>query len=96
MEHINNHPIGKKKLKDITRYHYQDFINEFSKHHSKESIRKLNGYIRTSLDDAVYEGLIVKNPTFKVSYRASNPNKSEDSKYINLKDYEVLKQRFDD
>ena len=31
MEHINNHPIGKKKLKDITRYHYQDFINEFSK-----------------------------------------------------------------
>ena len=85
MEHINNHPIGKKKLKDISRYHYQDFINEFSKHHSKESIRKLNGYIRTSLDDAVYEGLIAKNPTFKVSYRANNPNKSEDSKYINLK-----------
>ncbi|MEJ7356035.1 tyrosine-type recombinase/integrase, partial [Staphylococcus haemolyticus] len=92
IEHINNHPIGKKKLKDLSRYHYQDFINEFSKHHSKESIRKLNGYIRTSLDDAVYEGLIAKNPTFKVSYRASKPNKSEDSKYINLKDYEMLKQ----
>lgn len=92
IEHINNHPIGKKKLKDLSRYHYQDFINEFSKNHSKESIRKLNGYIRTSLDDAVYEGLISKNPTFKVSYRASKPNKSEDSKYINLKDYELLKQ----
>ncbi|MEJ7240342.1 site-specific integrase, partial [Staphylococcus epidermidis] len=45
IEHINNHPIGKKKLKDLSRYHYQDFINEFSKNHSKESIRKLNGYI---------------------------------------------------
>ena len=27
-----------------------------------------------------------------MSYRASKPNKSEDSKYINLKDYEILKQ----
>ncbi|EGQ4198935.1 site-specific integrase [Staphylococcus pseudintermedius] len=92
IEHISKHPVGKKKLKDLSRYHYQDFINEFSKTHSKESIRKLNGYIRTSLDDAVYEGLITKNPTFKVSYRASNPNKSEDSKFINLKDYEILKR----
>lgn len=92
IEHINAHSIGKKKLKDLTRYHYQEFINDFSKNHSKESIRKLNGYIRTSLDDAVYEGLIAKNPTYKVNYKANNPNKSEESKYINLKDYEKLKQ----
>ncbi|MBI5972173.1 MULTISPECIES: tyrosine-type recombinase/integrase [Staphylococcus] len=92
IEHINDHSIGQKSLKDLTRYHYQNFINDFSKNHSKETIRKLNGYIRTSLDDAVYEGLIAKNPTFKVSYRATNPHKSEDSKFINLTDYEKLKQ----
>ncbi|ALM56686.1 site-specific integrase [Staphylococcus equorum] len=92
IEHIKQHSIGNKKLKDVTRYHYQEFINEFAKEHSKETIRKLNGYIRTSLDDAVYEGLLAKNPTFKVKYRANNPNKSEDSKYINLQDYEVLKK----
>lgn len=92
IKHISEHSIGKKPLKDISRYHYQNFINDFSKSHSKESIRKLNGYIRTSLDDAVYEGLITKNPTFKVNYKASNPNKSEDSKFINLEDYEKLKQ----
>ena len=60
IKHISEHSIGKKSLKNISRYHYQNFINDFSKSHSKESIRKSNGYIRTSLDDAVYEGLITK------------------------------------
>ncbi|MFC1256486.1 MULTISPECIES: tyrosine-type recombinase/integrase [Staphylococcus] len=92
IEHIKNNSIGNKKLKDISRYHYQEFINEFSKKHSKETIRKLNGYIRTSLDDAVYEGLISKNPTFKVKYKANNPVKSENSKYLDIQDYEKLKR----
>lgn len=92
IEHIKSHAIGSIKLKDITRYSYQEFINDFSKKHSKETIRKLNGYIRTSLDDAVYEGLISKNPTFKVKYRANNPNKTEESKYLDIKEYEKLKK----
>lgn len=92
IEHINEHSIGKKKIMDISRYHYQNFINDFSTKHSKETIRKLNGYIRTALEDAVYEGLITKNPTYKVNYRSSVSNKSEDSKYISLKEYEKLKR----
>ncbi|UVI92165.1 site-specific integrase [Staphylococcus aureus] len=89
---IKNHNIGNRQLKDITRYHYQEFINEFASNHSKSTVGKLNSRLRTALEDAVYEGLITKNPAFKVSYRASNPQKTEESKFINLYDYEKLKQ----
>ncbi|EZY71840.1 tyrosine-type recombinase/integrase [Staphylococcus aureus] len=92
INHIKGHSIGKRKLKDISRYHYQEFINDFATNHSKATVRKLNGRLRTALEDAIYEGLLTKNPTFKVSYRAGNPQKTEESKFINLRDYERLKQ----
>lgn len=72
----------------------QQFINEFSKTHSKETIRKLNRYIKSSLDDAVYKGLLPKNITYKVTFNGSNPPKDEQSKFINLVEYETLKQYF--
>lgn len=94
IKHIGNHSFSQTSLKSLTRNMYQQFINEFSKTHSKETIRKLNGYIRSSLDDAVYEGLLPKNITYKVTFKGSNPPKDEQSKFINLVEYETLKQYF--
>lgn len=92
INHIKSHSIGNMKLKNVTRYHYQEFINDFAANRSKDTVRKINAPIKAALDDAVYEGFILKNPAFKVTYRAKKPQKTEDSKYINLTDYEKLKQ----
>ncbi len=50
------------ELSKINRQVYQKFINDYSKEHAKETIRKTNGAIRSALDDALYDGLIFKNP----------------------------------
>ena len=48
------------ELSKINRQVYQKFINDHSKEHAKETIRKTNGAIWSALDDALYDGLIFK------------------------------------
>lgn len=92
IKHINNTSLYDTPLNKLSRQQYQKFINEFAMSHSKETIRKLNGKIKSSLEDAVFEGLIKKNITYKVEYRGQVPAKSEDTKFISLKEYSKLKQ----
>lgn len=94
LQHIQNDKIGKVELSSLNRQMYQKFINDFSKTHAKETIRKTNGAIRSALNDAMYDGLINKNPTYKVSYKAGNETKSESEKYVSLTEYEKLKEYF--
>ncbi|UVJ08989.1 site-specific integrase [Staphylococcus aureus] len=89
---LSKHKIGELRLHDITRRQYQKFINEFARNHSNETIRKLNGKISSSIDDAVYEGLIKKNFTYKVTYNGMIKPQDEDAKFISLKEYSKLKE----
>ncbi|HHC9648553.1 TPA: tyrosine-type recombinase/integrase [Staphylococcus aureus] len=91
LQHIQKHKIGKMELSKINRQVYQKFINDYSKEHAKETIRKTNGAIRSALDDALYDGLIFKNPAYKVNYKAGKPTKSEQEKFISVTEYEILK-----
>lgn len=92
MNHLEKASIGKITLKDITKVKYQKFINEFAKTHTDESVRKLNGKIRSSIDDAIYEGILKKNFTYKIKYVGKNEAQQEDDKYITLKQYSDLKK----
>ncbi|WP_239703877.1 MULTISPECIES: site-specific integrase [Mammaliicoccus] len=92
MNHLENATIGRTPLKDITKVKYQKFINEFAKTHTDESVRKLNGKIRSSIDDAIYEGILKKNFTYKIKYVGKNQSQHEDDKFITLKQYSDLKK----
>ncbi|WP_039066878.1 tyrosine-type recombinase/integrase [Staphylococcus shinii] len=92
VKHIKQSDLYDIPLNKLTRQQYQKFINEFSSTHSKETIRKINGKIKSSLDDAVFEGLIKKNITYKVEYKGKIPQKTEDAKFINLNEYSSLKR----
>ena len=73
LQHIQKHKIGKNGLSKINRQVYQKFINDYStKEHAKETIRKTNGAIRSALDDALYDGLIFKNPSIKLIIKPEN------------------------
>ncbi|MGK8290934.1 tyrosine-type recombinase/integrase, partial [Staphylococcus aureus] len=91
LKHIKEHKIGSMELSKLNKQVYQKFINDYSKNHAHGTIRKTNGAIRSALDDALYDGLILKNPTYKVNYKAGKPTKSEKEKFISITEYETLK-----
>ena len=72
LQHIQKHKIGKMELSKINRQVYQKFINDHSKEHAKETIRKTNGAIWSALDDALYDGLIFKTPLIKLIIKPEN------------------------
>lgn len=88
--HLKNY-FNNKLLKDIKQSDYQQFLNEYGKSHNRETARKLNSYVRNACDQAIHEGLILRNPTYKATVTGDNPSKSEDLKFINHTDYVKLK-----
>ena len=64
---------------------------EYGKNHNRETARKLNSYVRNVCDQAIHEGLIMRNPTYKATVTGANPSKSEDLKFISHTEYVKLK-----
>ncbi len=88
--HLKNY-FNNKLLKDVKQSDYQQFLNEYGKSHNRETARKLNSYVRNACEQAIHEGLILRNPTYKATVTGDNPSKSEDLKFINHIDYVKLK-----
>lgn len=74
-------------LKNITRSEYQKFLNQYGKGRADETVRKVNGCISPCLRDAVYDGYITKDPTYQIDIRGTKQEKSEDAKYMTIKQY---------
>ena len=83
--------FGNRRIKDIKQSDYQKFLNEYGKNHNRETARKLNSYVRNVCDQAIHEGLIMRNPTYKSTVTGANPSKSEDLKFISHTEYVKLK-----
>lgn len=71
-------------LKDITKMEYQGFIDDYSKEHVKDSIYRLNGYIRLCLQEAVDERIINRNFTKNVVITSNKKSRPSEVKYLEL------------
>ena len=80
-----------KKLKNITRTDWQQFINFFGKTRAKETVSKLNSYVRSMANSAIDDGLIRTNFTNNTVLTGSK-GKDEKLKYLQLQDYKKLKE----
>ncbi|BBU40727.1 integrase [Aeribacillus pallidus] len=78
------------KLKDVTRDMYQKFINEISKNHSTATVQKRHTYIKSCLRDAIEDGIITRDPTYKVIIKGEVETKSEELKYLNFDEVKKL------
>ncbi|KAF0994817.1 site-specific integrase [Geobacillus sp. TFV-3] len=78
------------KLKDLTRDMYQKFINEIGKNHTTATVRKRHTYIKSCLRDAIEEGIITRDPTYKVVIKGEVEAKSEELKYLNFDEVKKL------
>ena len=59
--------FGQTKLSKITRRSYQEFINQYGANHSRSTMQKVHGTIRSCVSDAVSEGLVHSNFTDRIN-----------------------------
>lgn len=68
-------------LIDFTRTDFQNFINEFGKDHSKETVAKRKNHISQALEDAFADGIIKNNPTIRIQLTGTD-GKSASEKFL--------------
>ena len=81
-------------IKNITRSEYQKFISEYSIDRTSETVRKVHLYISSCIKDAIYDGYIKKDPTYKVTYKGTKAPKKESVKFLTIFQYEQLRKHF--
>lgn len=70
---------------------YRKFIKWYGENHATESVRKIHNCIKSSIVDAIQEGLMFKDPTYKAVVKGSKPTQREDAKFMSIKQYKGLK-----
>lgn len=83
--------FGNDKFKDITRQHYQQFIDAYAKNHAKHTVLRLNSTIRTCVADAIDEHIIFSDFTRR-AFIGGLESKSSDVKYLELDEIKLLKE----
>ena len=88
--------FGQTKLKNITKHVYQKFLNDFGQGRATSTVKKKHVFIGECLADAFHEGLIPKDPTYKVTITGTKDRYEEADMYLNyneaIKLSEQLKQ----
>lgn len=71
-----------KTIQSIDRRFYQKVINDYGKNRKRETVRKFNYHIRSSVKDAIDEGLIRIDFTRNIKLSGLD-GKSKEEKYLN-------------
>lgn len=79
-------------LSDLNTTFYRKFIKWYGSNHSTETVRKIHNCLKQPIDDAIQEGLIHKDPTYKVVVKGSIPAQREEKKFMSIKDFINLKE----
>lgn len=82
------------KLKDMTRSVYQDFMNQLGKKMAKQTVMDINNQIKRSLQDAQYEGLIDKDPSYGLEISGLEA-KHDHEKFISQHEVDLLLEKLD-
>lgn len=77
-------------VKQLNKQTHQKFLNNYAQTHAKDTVRKMNNFIRNAMQEAVLEGIIYMDPTQKAVIKAGKPNKSKDEKFLNMNELKLL------
>ncbi|KOS67753.1 hypothetical protein AEA09_03715 [Lysinibacillus contaminans] len=86
LSHFKDAPLQK-----VTKRDYQNFLNALGETSAKDTNRKLNGYIRTCLKEAIDEGLLRNDFTRNVTVTGSSGKKSSE-KFLDYTSSQLLLQ----
>lgn len=77
-------------LSDFDRKEYQRIINEYAKTHEKQTTIDFHHHIKSCIKDAFYDGLIEKDPTYKVVLKGVPPSKKKKQKFLQVDELKKL------
>ncbi|WP_239706054.1 MULTISPECIES: site-specific integrase [unclassified Mammaliicoccus] len=89
-EHFGDYTL----VKNITRSEYQKFLNEYGQNRTTETVRKVHGCLAPCIRDAVYDGYLKKDPTYKIELKGTKAPKNEENKYMTIQQYLDLIEYF--
>lgn len=92
LKKIRKHFPKGTRLKDIDQMDYQEFINAYADGLTKNTVNKMHQSVKACLEDAVYNGLIQRNPAYKAHIWGSVPEKEEKYKYMKPDQYIKTKE----
>lgn len=78
------------KFKDLSRRMYQKSINKYAATHATASVRKIHMYMKDCIQDALQEGIIYKDPTYKIKTTGKVKAKDEELKFLSQADTQHL------
>lgn len=78
------------KIKNLTRSEYRRILNKYASNHEKNTIRDFHRHMKACIQDIVYEGLLEKDPTYKVKIPQGKAHKVTRSKYLEEDEIERL------
>lgn len=81
-------------IKNLKRSDYQKFLNFFGQGRTSETVRKVHGCLARCIKDAVYDGYLKKDPTYKVDVKGTKEAKEESTKFMTIKQYMSLIEYF--
>lgn len=84
-EHFKNKP-----LVSITRKDYQAFLNKRGENRGKDTVEKTHYYIKSAIQDALHDGLIDKDFTYRANLTYDNKEKQANEKYWNQDEFTKL------
>lgn len=83
-----------KLLKNITKSEYQLFLNEYGDGRTPKTVRKVHSCLSQVLKDAVYEGYLKIDPTYKINIVATKKPQKEEEKFLTESEYLQLIEYF--
>ncbi|MCK8617335.1 tyrosine-type recombinase/integrase [Fructobacillus sp. M158] len=79
------------RLLEFSRSDFQNFINDFGKDHSKETVAKRKNHLSQALKDAFADGIIKNDPTIRIQL-VGNAGKSASEKFLEKEELIKLNQ----
>lgn len=90
-EFLKSENLKDVKMHEFSTTLYRKFIKWYAQVHATESVKKLHNCIKASLTDAMQEGLIYKDPTYKAVVKGNKPTQAEETKFMSVENYKKLK-----
>ncbi|BBN99199.1 site-specific integrase [Sporolactobacillus terrae] len=78
------------KMKELDRMTYQKALNEYGETHATASVSKRHIYMKACIQDAIQEGVIFKDPTYKAIIVGKKAGKEDEEKYIGFDDAQKI------
>ena len=91
LSHFSDYHGKTIKVNNITRSMYQEFLNDYAKTRSKETVRKLHNCLSAAFTEAVHQRLIVTSPTHGAKLSGVTPP-SDTVKFTEDEDFNNIRE----